>query len=293
MPEIEVKEKYLDKIKEEIKEFESIKLNLVKNINNQLLKAKTDADKIITDAKSTVKEILDGAGKIKDEAIEYSNKSKQTADNYLNESREKSKEAEKRLLKLVEEKEMLNILTITHNNSVKAAGEKFDKIEKDLNERQACLDSKEITIRTLENQHNKKRIAQQKAEEIRLIKEAEIIAKQKELNSKIENYLKDEEAINNQKELNEQFLIKIKAAQDEIIVNKKINEDLAIEIKKQNEELETKHKTLLEQFNLLDKNQRELEEKEKSLNEREQLVAIKDKDVTDKIKILQELRLKK
>ena len=290
----EVSEKLatLDKIKEEIIGFTEMKSNLVKDINAQLLKAKTDADKIITDAKSTVKEILDGAGKIKDEAIEYSNKSKQTADNYLNESREKSKEAEKRLLKLVEEKEMLNILTIAHNNNVKASGEKFAKIEKDLNERQACLDSKEITIRTLENQYNEKRIAQQKAEEIRLIKEAEIIAKQKDLDLGVATLIKDKKIVDAQKVINTQTLSEIKAAQDKIIIDTKTNEEAKTDIERQQRKIDEKNKTLTAQFDLLQDTNKQLEEKKISLKEQEQLITIKDRDVESKIRILTELRMK-
>jgi len=290
----EVSEKLatLDKIKEEIIGFTEMKSNLVKDINAQLLKAKGEADNIIANAENTAKKILSGAGKIQDEAIEYSNASKLKADEYLHNAEKSMQEVKNAQIKLVEEKEMLNILTIAHNNNVKASGEKFAKIEKDLNERQACLDSKEITIRTLENQHNKKRIAQQKAEEIRLIKEAEIIAKQKDLDLGVATLIKDKKIVDAQKVINTQTLSEIKAAQDKIIIDTKTNEEAKTDIEQQQRKIDEKNKILTAQFDLLQDTNKQLEEKKISLKEQEQLITIKDRDVESKIRILTELRMK-
>ena len=290
----EVSEKLatLDKIKEEIIGFTEMKSNLVKDINAQLLKAKGEADSIIANAENTAKKILSGAGKIQDEAIEYSNASKLKADEYLHNAEKSMQEVKNVQIKLVEEKEMLNILTIAHNNNVKASGEKFAKIEKDLNERQACLDSKEITIRTLENQYNEKRIAQQKAEEIRLIKEAEIIAKQKDLDLGMATLIKDKKIVDAQKVINTQTLSEIKAAQDKIIIDTKTNEEAKTDIERQQRKIDEKNKTLTAQFDLLQDTNKQLEEKKISLKEQEQLITIKDRDVESKIRILTELRMK-
>lgn len=280
----------LRKLKVEVAEMNVVKSNLVREINIQLLEARTQADKIIVDAKNKAQALIDEANKIKAEAMEYSTAQKQKADSLLHIAKSGIAELKEVQAELAKDKEEFNSLKTGHNQDIIDKSNRLRDIEEQQVKKQESLDSKERILKQRET------VLNLKADELNLVQEELVKAREKftsdrvELNNNIDAYNKNKLTIDAQKAVNEQVQAEIIAAQNKITVDTKANQELLIDIAKQKAEIAEQKKTINTQFEMIEKNRRELEEKELTLSEREQLLTIKNREIDDKIRVLQQLR---
>jgi chlorite dismutase len=299
MIDLDIKEKQIalekgvqawQKMKEEISELNAMKSNLVREINIQCIDAKAKADSLISNAQEQAKDILDTANKSKEQIDSYVSVQRKEADTLLHLIKSSTEELKQAQDKLKGDTEVFENLKAGHGMDMKSKTEILLKLEKDMHERQACLDSLEHTIRTNEKQLKEKREEIDNAGAALRAKNDQVNAAQEDLNQKINTYATEKVFVDKQKELNSQVLVDIKDKQDKLAADTNFNQSLADDIARQNIEIAEQKKTINAQFALIENNQRELEEKSTTLDERTQLLIMKEKEIDDKILILQKLR---
>ena len=290
--EIASKQAELDRIKEEIVRLNSVKSNLVRELNVPLLEADKKAKQIIADAERYAQIVMENSNKIKVDRENSAIQINLEATNLLHIAKAGIGELKIAQNKLKEDTEMLNTLKNQYLVDVKKHTEEKEKAIKDINERQGCLDTLEHTVRSMEVQLKENTNKLKDSECALLAKQDQLRAAQEELNQKVYVYNKDKLEIDSSKESVTKTLAEIKLAQDKIALDNLTIQSQLADISGQYASIAVQKETINAQFALITQNQRELEEQALSLSEREQLLAKKDAEVTQKILILQQLREK-
>lgn len=281
-----------ENMKAEISELNTMKTNLVKDINIQLIDAKSKADKIIQEAKDTAKKIIDDAERSKLDIDNYVSTHKKDIEDLLLLSKHNSEKLGAERDSLSKDIAEFNNLKASQEADIKGKCEliRDSEIKNDL--RQGELDNMGVELYKKETALKIESDRLEALNKLLISKQEKIDLDRIELDTNISDYKKNKLLIDEQKAINEKTLVNLNSAQDKIIADAQINREAFTEIYNQKIWIAEQKKTINTQFDLLEKNRKELEEKSQSLDERTQLLVIKDRDIENKIKILQEIRLK-